>query len=98
MNAAAEKTDAQKSTAFEGRAFFRGKGQGAGLLAAAAGAEQVAQSALFAGAVRHGENERQVAAVEYVAQDPALRAADDEQKDEDPQASVIAAESSEKIH
>ena len=67
------------------------------LFAAAAGIEQIAQSALFADAVRNGEREGQVAAVEDIMQDAALRAEQDEQKDENPQA-VIAAEISETVH
>ena len=67
------------------------------LFAAAAGVKQIAQSAFLAYAVRDGESEGQIAAVENAVQNAVLRAEQDEQKDENPQA-VIAAEISETVH
>ena len=79
-------------------ALYNLQGQrGSGLLAAAA-AEQVAQAALLAHAVGCGEDDGQIAAVQYAVEHAALRAAQDEQKNEDPQAAVIAAEVSEAVH
>ena len=76
----------------QGRDFWRRR-----LFAAAAGVKQIAQSALLADAISDGEREGQVAAVEDIVQDAALRAEQDKQKDKYPQA-VIAAEISETVH
>ena len=66
-------------------------------IAAAAASEDIAQAALFAYAVCRRQDEGQVAAVQDVVEDPALRAAEDEQQDKYPQATV-AAEVSETVH
>ncbi len=73
-------------------------GQRRCLFAAAAVAEHIAQAAFFAYAVSDGENDGQIAAVENVIQDSALRAAQDEQKDKDPQAAVAAEVSETTVH
>ena len=52
----------------------------------------------FAYAVSDGEDDGQIAAVENVIQDSALRAAQDEQKDKDPQAAVAAEVSETTVH
>lgn len=76
----------------------RGSGQRQCLFAAAAVAEHIAQTAFFAYAVSDGENDGQIATVENVIQDSALRAAQDEQKDKDPQAAVAADVSETTVH
>ena len=64
-------------------------GRRQGLLAAVA--EQVAQSAVLAHAIEHGEDDGQIAAADDPLQQAAvLRAEEYEQKDQDPQAAVAA--------
>ena len=71
--------------------FAGTKKRAGGLLAAAAAtAEQVAQSALFAHAVSDRKDDGEPAAVENVVEDSRLRATQDEQKNQDPQAAVPA--------
>ena len=67
------------------------------LIAAAAASEDIAQAALFAYAVCRRQNQGQVAAVKDIAEHAGLRAAEDEQQYEYPQATV-AAEVSETVH
>ena len=71
---------------------FAGTGKTVGGLfaAAAATAEQVAESALFAHAVSDRKENGEPAAVKNVVEDSRLRATQDEQKNHDPQAAVPA--------
>ena len=81
-----------RGRSLQGRDFFRLR-----LFAAAAGVKQIAQPAFLAYAVRDGEYDGQIAAVEDVAENTALRAEQDEQQDKDPQ-TIVAAEISETVH
>ena len=77
-----------RGTVFRGRAYDK-------LFAAAR--KNVAQTALFDDAIRGGDDERRIAAVEYAVEFSVPAEAENEQYDEKPQAGIIA-ESSETVH
>lgn len=78
--------------------FFRGRyDSGRSQLLIATVSEKITQTAVFADAVCDGKNDGQVAIVEDVAEESALRAAKDEQKNENPK-TTVATEISVTVH